>query len=570
MKHSFPKSFLLIRQYQPGLKPLDETFVLRCREILKTTTADVRRIFYGNGFTIIDWKQPYARKLERLLKETEYPHAWCNDKAVQPTRIKRADLRLKDNILTIEKGNGRFSIDLEKTPSTITTDNGYDFLSGSVDEMINVRHILVMTNSRAYIIDMIHLDFVDVIDGPSHDEVIHFFRNVLRQTAASQATATPAMHASKKELEKFATILQVAHVNNLASSRIPLSLMQPDDRTTLSESYADSELKRLQKREGFWSNLFEGMMTPVPIDASAFRMLAKVFINGLWAGGILFYLFRTWFPLIVFLSIVLTFQLVRIFRLTQIRRKLSGAYMFTVRSAAVGPVKLHGKTVADDPLFTLFSNEPCLATRTRTDLYRENGDAGEWLTLSVSESTATNGWLDDGTGIIRIQMKNATIQYPVGNTYNQDGTPWDHSTLPRNGDIRIHEQFIADGSSLFAMGFAQPCSRSREHKEWISRMLHDSSNMELFDFNKDGTIDEAETATARNQLYSHRLESGHYKGQAGLLVVDKHKSFPHLTVSHEAEWTFSNDLMNRVHLYWTGCALTIMLLSVIVLLMKFL
>ena len=86
--------------------------------------------------------------------------------------------------------------------------------------------------------------------------------------------------------------------------------MQPDDRTTLSESYADSELKRLQKREGFWSNLFEGMMTPVPIDASAFRMLAKVFINGLWAGGILFYLFRTWFPLIVFLSIVLTFQLV--------------------------------------------------------------------------------------------------------------------------------------------------------------------------------------------------------------------------------------------------------------------
>ncbi|HWG89824.1 MAG TPA: hypothetical protein VNZ52_03150 [Candidatus Thermoplasmatota archaeon] len=154
------------------------------------------------------------------------------------------------------------------------------------------------------------------------------------------------------------------------------------------------------------------------------------------------------------------------------RRTFQDVATAKVRSAAVGPVELRGRIVADprdDPVVSHLTGKPCAAIEARLDRVlppRRLGDREEQVRLEpIWRCDVVSFGLDDGTGTMRVIPKGNPLpmeqEEKWSGSFGRGGLPSLKAHLKRRGvvvdpkwPLRYSERRIDEGTEVQVIGTA--------------------------------------------------------------------------------------------------------------------
>lgn len=179
-----------------------------------------------------------------------------------------------------------------------------------------------------------------------------------------------------------------------------------------------------------------------------------------------------------------------------------------IRSLAMGLVELHGRAVRRHALVSPMSHTPCVWYR----LSKFRTDAnGTCRSLGSSDSGPVPFFLDDGTGRVLVMPEGATVRAQT----HHEGSPAGgllFATPSVDTDEHWVEEFIAEGTRLYLLGFARPWRQATASlkEQLIERLrnLKHLGSLQRFDSDGDGRICEEEWATARQKVENELLKEG--------------------------------------------------------------
>lgn len=151
-----------------------------------------------------------------------------------------------------------------------------------------------------------------------------------------------------------------------------------------------------------------------------------------------------------------------------------------VRSAAVGLAEFHGRAFCKEPTLSPITHQKCAYYRLHAEYYKE-GKHGGWRDL-YNQTSGKPFFLEDETGRILVDPKDAEIDIPVDNTFQGRINPSSFLGIKQakidqkvidyinsspseakgrynaysGHNLRFSEYFIAEGDEVYVMGSAQP------------------------------------------------------------------------------------------------------------------
>ncbi len=228
---------------------------------------------------------------------------------------------------------------------------------------------------------------------------------------------------------------------------------------------------------------------------------------------------------------------IRFFQLSHLKTLVQDTPLSKLRSVSAGFVEVMGRIHAKDRFISPVSGAECVYFRyTKESMYRTRNGYG-WQTVEMGEAFSEDCYLDDGTGIISLNLKNAEFSVTSKETVNHTYAELNAGLTPAPGmnNTRYTEEYLQDGRTVYVMGTATPVNPLRRFGEYLSEVKKDKDRMLRFDLNGDGVIDEPEWQAALPKLRSEFLGRYMDKGQSFSLMLDFREDFPVFLVSDQPE-----------------------------------
>jgi hypothetical protein len=175
-----------------------------------------------------------------------------------------------------------------------------------------------------------------------------------------------------------------------------------------------------------------------------------------------------------------------------------------VRSAAVGLAEFHGKAFCKEPTLSPITRQKCAYYRLHAEYYQE-GKHGGWREL-YSQTSGKPFYLEDETGKILIDPKDAEIDIPVDNTFQGRIKPFSFLGIAQakidpkvieyvnsapseakgrfnaygDHNLRVSEYFIAEGDEVYVMGSVQPFDGAKSSASHENLIVKKNPNEAFF------------------------------------------------------------------------------------------
>ncbi len=220
------------------------------------------------------------------------------------------------------------------------------------------------------------------------------------------------------------------------------------------------------------------------------------------------------------------------FYFLRMKRQIEDTPTSKIRSVAMGMVEVKGEAVRKYALLSPMSHTPCVFYRLTK--YRRREKDHQWRVTSVSSSNNVPFYIEDETG--RVEVNPAGCRVRAGS--KQEGTPGQIGLMStvNESDEKWVEEIVIDGTLLYVLGFAAIKRREgptlREKKIAALRELkHNPQDLQQFDLNGDGNIDESEWDAARaaveERVLKESLQNKHErKKQEEHIIIGKKKGRP--------------------------------------------
>ena len=186
------------------------------------------------------------------------------------------------------------------------------------------------------------------------------------------------------------------------------------------------------------------------------------------------------------------------FYFLRIKRQIENTPTSKIRSVAMGMVEVKGEAVRKYALLSPMSHTPCVFYRLTK--YRRRERDYQWRITSVSSSNNVPFYIEDETG--RVEVNPAGCHINAGS--KQEGSPGQVGLMKavNETDEKWVEEVIIDGTLLYVLGFAAVKRRdgptlAEKKMEALRELKHNPQNLQQFDLNGDGNIDEDEWDAAR-------------------------------------------------------------------------
>ncbi len=212
------------------------------------------------------------------------------------------------------------------------------------------------------------------------------------------------------------------------------------------------------------------------------------------------------------------------------RRMIENTPTSKVRSMSMGMVELSGKTRRCYDLLSSATKTPCVYYQCRYYRYQRTGDNSRWtLTRSVS-SGKIPFYLEDDTGRVLINPKNALFQVPLTTQSFRGSYIPTLSLQLHDPNTKVVEELIPIGTRLYVLGSAHIEKHGRKFTQILAdklrRLKQDPEAMAQYDINGDGRIDvdewEAARKDAERRVYAESLANGPEQSES---VVIKKSGF---------------------------------------------
>ncbi|NOY23842.1 MAG: hypothetical protein GXO70_10090 [Acidobacteria bacterium] len=234
------------------------------------------------------------------------------------------------------------------------------------------------------------------------------------------------------------------------------------------------------------------------------------------------------------LSVSLT---TRFFQLMKLKNLIQDIPISKLRSVSAGFVEVLGRIHAQSPLISPISGAKCAYFRYIKEKRVNTRDGYNWNATEIGEAIADDCFLDDGTGIISLNLKNARFSISAREKSYNTYADLNMGIMPASGisNVRYTEEYLEDGKTVYAMGTATPVNPLRRFGEYLSYIKKDKNRLLRFDLDGNGVVDEAEWQLALPQLRREFLDHYMKKGQSFSLMIDYRKDFPIFLVSDQPE-----------------------------------
>lgn len=250
-------------------------------------------------------------------------------------------------------------------------------------------------------------------------------------------------------------------------------------------------------------------------------------------------------------------SVLQFFRLMRLRTWIQDLPTSRLRSVSAGFVEISGRIHADKVFISPISGARCVYFRYRKEKKVRTRDGYRWQKVEIGEAFADNCFLNDGTGIISLNLKNAAFmlntRYKTHHTYLHmlSGVP------PMGEDkVRYVEEYLQEGQTVYVMGTATPANPIRLFGQYVSTIKKNPEVMRQYDLNGDGKVDELEWQQAVRELRREFLNHMQNKGQSFSLMMDYHPDTRIFLVSNEKENALLRKLAWRVPAYFAAGLLT--------------
>ncbi len=238
----------------------------------------------------------------------------------------------------------------------------------------------------------------------------------------------------------------------------------------------------------------------------------------------------------------------RFFQLYHLKNLIQDIPVSKLRSVSAGFVEGMGRVHAKDLFISPVSGAECVYFRYRKEQIVRTRNSYRWRTVEIGEAFSDDCYLDDGTGIISLNLKNAEFSVSSKGKTNHTYAELSAGLLPVAGmnDTRYTEEYLQDGRTVYVMGTALPVNPLRRFGEYLAEVKKDRNRLLRFDLDGNGVIDESEWQTALPKLRQEFL--GHYmdKGQSFSLMLDFRKESPVFLVSDQLEESLLKKLKWKV------------------------
>jgi len=208
------------------------------------------------------------------------------------------------------------------------------------------------------------------------------------------------------------------------------------------------------------------------------------------------------------------------FYFIRLKRRVENTPTSRIRSIAMGLVEVHGRALRKYALIAPISESPCIYYRVRK--YRKDS-RNQWKLTSDINSNHVPFLLDDGTGMVTVDPKDATVKARVS-----------HSGVPGEATLAFHgvslseddinekwiENVIYEGTPVYVLGFARPLREERKSlRERITEKLRDlkldRQALHRYDTDGDGRISDGEWDVARSDAEQIALRESLAEGAEG-------------------------------------------------------
>ncbi len=228
---------------------------------------------------------------------------------------------------------------------------------------------------------------------------------------------------------------------------------------------------------------------------------------------------------------------IRFFQLLHLKNLIQDIPVSKLRSVSAGFVEVMGRIHAKAPLVSPISGAKCVYFRYIKQNKVRTRNGYDWRTSEIGEGISDDCYLDDGTGIVSLNLKNATFSVSSKEETYNTYTDLSMGIVPQAGmnSTRYTEEYLVDGKTVYVMGTATPVNPLRRFGEYLAEIKKDKNRLLRFDLDGNGIIDEEEWQAALPQLRREFLNHYTSKGQSFSLMIDYHKDFPIFIVSDEPE-----------------------------------
>ncbi len=220
------------------------------------------------------------------------------------------------------------------------------------------------------------------------------------------------------------------------------------------------------------------------------------------------------------------------FHFLRMKRQIEDTPTSKIRSVAMGMVEIKGEAVRKYALVSPMSHTPCVFYRLTK--YQRRGRDHQWRVTSISSSNNVPFYVEDETG--RVEVDPAGCRVSAGS--KQEGTAGRIGLMKvvNETDEKWVEEVIVDGTLLYVLGFAAikrhegPTLAEKKIKA-LRELKHNPQDIQQFDLNGDGKIDEDEWDAARAAVEEKVLRESLQnrrgrKKQEEHIVIGKKKGRP--------------------------------------------
>ncbi len=220
------------------------------------------------------------------------------------------------------------------------------------------------------------------------------------------------------------------------------------------------------------------------------------------------------------------------FYFLRMKRQIENTPTSKIRSIAMGMVEVKGEAVRKYALVSPMSHTPCVFYRLTRYQRREKDH--QWRVTSISSSNNVPFYIEDETG--RVEINPAGCRVSAGTRQEGSSGQVGLMKVVNDADEKWVEEVIVDGTLLYVLGFAavkrQEGPTLAEKKiEALRELKRNPQNLQQFDLNGDGNIDEDEWDTARAAVEEKVLKESlqqkrQRKKQEEHIVIGKKRGRP--------------------------------------------